>query len=357
MKKTISLVLIVALGLVAEVAIADYTFSEPVNLGSPVNSTAIDYGANPSADGLSLYFCSNRSGSYGHGPCDLWLATRPTINDPWQTPENLGPVVNGSAWDSGPSISADGLSLYFESNRSGIWDIWVTTRETKDADWGEPVNLGPTFNSPTPDLGPSISADGLSLFFDSGRDGGYGMGDIWVARRATIDEPWEQPINMGLPVNTSDFDVQASMATDGLALFFSSNRSGNIDLWYTTRAATSDTWEAPINLGNTVNSSVAENYPKISADGKTLYFSTEELPGGLGSNDQWQVSIEPVVDLNGDGIVDSADMCIMIGYWGTDESLCDIGPMPWGDGIVDVKDLIVLADHLFEEYPPVETVE
>jgi hypothetical protein len=64
----------------------------------------------------------------------------------------------------------------------------------------------------------------------------------------------------------------------------------------------------------------------------------------------WQVSIEPVVDLNGDGIVDSTDMCIMVDdYWGTDEPLCDIGPMPWGDGIVDVQDLIVLAEHLFEE--------
>ena len=357
MKKTISLVLVVALGLAAEVANADFTFSEPVNLGEPVNGTAIDYGANPSADGLSLYFCSNRSGSYGEGPCDLWGATRPTTNDPWQTPENLGPVVNSSAWDSGPSISADGLSLYFESNRSGIWDIWVTTRETKDADWGEPVNLGPTFNSPTPDLGPCISADSLSLFFDSGRDGGYGMGDIWIATRATIDEPWEQPVNMGPPVNTSDFDVQASMSTDSLAFFYSSNRSGNIDLWYTTRTTVSDPWDPPTNMGNTINSSVAENYPKISADGKTLYFSTEELPGGLGSNDQWQVSIDPVVDLNGDGIVDSADMCIMIGYWGTAEPLCDIGPMPWGDGIVDVQDLIILADHLFEEYPPVEPVE
>ena len=58
----------------------------------------------------------------------------------------------------------------------------------------------------------------------------------------------------------------------------------------------------------------------------------------------------PVVDFNGDGIVDSADVCIMVDNWGTDDSLCDIGPMPWGDGIVDVQDLIVLAEHLFTDY-------
>jgi len=58
---------------------------------------------------------------------------------------------------------------------------------------------------------------------------------------------------------------------------------------------------------------------------------------------------QPVVDFNGDGIVDSADMCIMVDRWGTDNPLCDIGPTPWGDGIVDVQDLIVLAEHLFEQ--------
>jgi len=63
----------------------------------------------------------------------------------------------------------------------------------------------------------------------------------------------------------------------------------------------------------------------------------------------WQVSISPVVDLNADGIVDAADMCIIVDYWGTDEPLCDIGPMSWGDGIVDVEDLKVLAEHLFEQ--------
>ena len=58
-----------------------------------------------------------------------------------------------------------------------------------------------------------------------------------------------------------------------------------------------------------------------------------------------------VVDFNGDGIVDCVDMCMIVDHWHTDEPLYDIGPMPWGDGIVDVQDLIVLAEHLFEEIP------
>ncbi|MHC4517252.1 MAG: LamG-like jellyroll fold domain-containing protein [Planctomycetota bacterium] len=70
----------------------------------------------------------------------------------------------------------------------------------------------------------------------------------------------------------------------------------------------------------------------------------------MGTDDIWLSSIEPIVDLNGDGTVDAVDMCIMVDYWGTDEPLCDIGPMPWGDGIVNVQDLTVLAEHLFT-YP------
>jgi hypothetical protein len=90
--------------------------------------------------------------------------------------------------------------------------------------------------------------------------------------------------------------------------------------------------------------------PYISSDGSVFYFVSDR-PGGVGGHDLWQAPINPIVDLNSDGVVDALDMCIIVDHWGTDESLCDIGPMPWGDGIVDVQDLIVMAEHLFEEIP------
>ena len=95
----------------------------------------------------------------------------------------------------------------------------------------------------------------------------------------------------------------------------------------------------------------------LSADCFTLYFEAARGWGRFGSNDFWQVKYTPIIDFNGDGIVDVADVCIMIEHWLTDYPLCDIGPMPWGDGIVDVQDLTVLAEHLFEEIPPAEPVE
>jgi len=97
-----------------------------------------------------------------------------------------------------------------------------------------------------------------------------------------------------------------------------------------------------------INTSGIEGAPSLSPDLKTLYFCSNQ-PGGIGGWDMYEVPIVPVLDFNGDGIVDSADMCIMVNHWGTDEPSFDIGPMPWGDGIVDVQDLVVLAEHLFEE--------
>jgi len=351
MKKAISIVLVVSLAMTENVANADFTFGEPTNLGPTVNSSAWDSVPDISADGLSLYFGSDRSG--GSGSYDLWIATRATIADDWGAPVNLGPTVNSSAWELDPSLSSDGLSLYFMSTRpggSGGRDTWVTTRATKDGDWTTPVNLGPTVNWSYDDCCADISADGLSLFFWSGRPGGSGGQDLWVTTRATVSDPWDITVNLGPTVNSSAWDGGPSISSDGLSLFFFSERpggSGGKDLWVTTRTSVSDLWDTPVNLGPTVNSS-SDEIPDISCDGSTLYFSSYRI-GGIGDADLWQVSISPVVDFNGDGIVDAADMCIMVDYWGENYSLCDIGPTPLGNGIVDVEDLIVLAEHLFED--------
>ncbi len=346
-------ILVLVLGLAVEVSNADFTFGTPTNLGPTVNSSALDSDPSISADGLTLYFHSHRS-----GVGDLWVSTRATTNDPWGEPMNLGPTVNSSGDDKGPCISADGLSLYFSSNRPGGYggrDIYITSRPTTDAEWSAPVNLGPTVNSSADEVYPWISADGLQLYFsewDVFRPGGYGRPDMWVTTRERASDPWGTPVNLGPTVNSSAWDYGPSISADGLLLFFISERPGGPggygDIWVTTRASVNDPWGTPVNLGPTVNSSAGEGAPHISADGSTLFFSSRR-PGGSGVADLWQAPIVPIVDFNGDGNVDAQDMCIVVDQWGEDYPLCDIGPMPWGDGIVDVQDLIVLAEYLFEE--------
>jgi len=364
MKKAISLISLLILGFITGITKADYVFGTPMNLGSIINSESAETAPCLSPDGLELYFCDHGSplkpGGYGGG--DLWVTTRLTKDDSWGGPMNLGPVVNSSANDEHPSLSADGLSLYFSSSRdggSGAFDLWVTTRQTKDSPWSDPVNLGSTVNSKYSEGNPSISTDGLKLYFSDfqyARPDGHGGWDIYVTTRPTISDPWSIPVNLGSNVNSSRNEAGPYISSDGSTLFLNSNRSGGLgaaDLYMTRWNAQDADWEPLINLGPPINRSGFEATAEISPDGSMLYFSSER-PGGFGLTDLWQASIEPIVDLNDDGIVNADDMCIIVDHWGTDEPLCDIGPMPWGDGIVDAEDLIVIAEHLFEEFPPID---
>ncbi len=337
MIKLISLVLVLTLALAAEVSKADITFGEPTNLGPIVNSSGGDGSPSISADGLELYL---------HALGDLWVTTRATKDDDWGEPVNLGPIVNSSVAEVTPSISADGLELYFcdwgDPRPGGIGevDLWVTTRPTKDDEWGEPVNLGPTVNSSAFEGTPEISSDGLELYFESDRPGGYGLDDIYVTTRATTEDDWGTPVNLGPTVNGSLWEHCPTISADGLSLFFDLDIPG--DLMVTRRATKDDDWGQPVNLGHSASDHWASD---ISADDSTLYL-TSGHDGGQGESDIWQVPIIPVVDFNGDGKVDNADISIMGLYWYTDEPLCDIGPTPLGDGIVDVQDLLVLTEYL-----------
>jgi hypothetical protein len=333
---------------------ADFTFGTPVNLGPQVNSSENEYDPAISADGLELYFQSYRAGGYGLS--DLYVARRATVADAWQSAENLGPVVNTAAAESGPSLSFDGLTLYFNSDRPGGLgghDLWMTTRASRSAPWGEPVNLGPVVNSEFSEINPNISHDGLSLYFADvegdgsvlPRPGGVGDTDIWVTTRASLSDPWGPPVNLGTPVNSTGIDGSPDLSPDGLLLFF--NRCPNsqtfFDLWVAARKTTQDPWGVPVSLGAPVNTVNWDGNAELAADGRTLYFISCCRPGGVGTTDIWQVSLDPIVDFSGDGKVDETEVRILVENWGKNEPLCDIGPTPFGDGIIDMQDLAVLT--------------
>lgn len=254
---------LVLVGFVASVVLgggsaqADFTFGEPVNLGPLVNSSSGDAQPDLSLDGLSLFFDSDRSGTW-----EIWMTTRATKDDPWGEPVNLGLGESG-----GPSISADGLSLFFHSGRSGGsggTDLWVTMRAAKDDPWGAPVNLGPEVNSNRYDFHQEISADGLTLYFQSNRPGGSGGHDLWMTTRATKEDPWNIPVNPGLTVNTSGWDGHPCISADGLALFFASGD----DIMMTTRTVTDDDWHKPVKLDLGRPSSAWDGGPGISSKGR-----------------------------------------------------------------------------------------
>jgi len=290
----------------AYVVRAPFDFGTPTNLGPPFNTIHLDGTPCISADGLSLFFDSTRPG--GSGGEDLYVSARATIEEEWGPAVNLGPSVNSSVHDWGPSISTDGLELFFHAagERGGVggYDIWVTTRSATDEEWGEAVNLGPVVNSSVNDGGPCISADGLSLYFASMRSGGFGACDLWVTTRATKDDLWGEPVNLGPIVNSTYAEWGPCISPDGLTLFFDSGfgggspRTGGFgrsDLWVTRRASKDEPWGKPVNLGPIVNTAANEIRPSISSDGSTLYFSSTR-PGGTGNWDIWQVPILRIRD-------------------------------------------------------------
>jgi hypothetical protein len=355
MKKTILPLLVLVLGLLAGQLKADFIFGEPVNLGPIINSDSSDYGPCISADGLELYFSSERTG--GFGAVDIWVSTRQSVNDPWGPPTNLGPTVNSSYNEAYPSISSDGLTLYFSDAYSGPirpdglggGDIWMATRPSRSDAWGVPVNMGATINSSNLDISPTISGDDLTLVFTSNnRTGGHGSWDLWMSTRVGVQDPWGPPVNLGPNVNSGAWDGECGLSWNGLAVLFDSGRAGivgAIDMWMSTRKTLADPWAVAVNLGPVVNSSGDDGTPRVSPDMRTLYFNSNR-PGGFGSYDLFEAPIIPVVDFNGDGIVDVKDVVIMTEHWGENYPLCDIGPTPFGDGIVDVQDLVVLTEYI-----------
>jgi hypothetical protein len=332
---------------------AEIIMSEPSNLGPVINGDSGVQESDFSHDGLELYFSASRPGGYGGK--DIWLAKRETLNSPWQEPVNLGPAVNSSSGDMEPSISGDGLELYF-----GCWDDYilrVCTRTSKDAPWSSPVKIGPPVGSDVPamEIGsndawtPEISGDGLFLYFSSTRVGGHGGIDIWMATRATKNDPWGEPVNLGPNVNTGADDWSPSISTDGLTIVFS---RGTHNMWATTRKSTDDEWGPAMQL-DFKNAPGRFHSPALSPDSSTLYFDATNEWGGYGGNDFWQVEFIPIVDFNSDGVVDIADLVILIEHWGEENLLYDIGPLPQGDGFVDEADLKVLMSHWDQEvYDP-----
>jgi WD40-like Beta Propeller Repeat len=274
----------------------------PVNLGGVVNTPYLDQRCTISKDGLSLYFGSNRPGSVGTVEgSDLYVTQRASVNDPWGPPQKIE-TLSSAGDDNAPTFSPDGHWVYFGSDRPGglgLSDIWAAHRHDAHDDfgWETPVNLGPGANSPLNEDGPTYFEDesgAVTLYFTSfQRPDGLGDWDIY-ASQATADDH----LSFGPAVHVTELssprrDTRTSIRRDGLEMFITSNRAGSIpdalgapslDIWVSTRSNTADPWGTPVNLGAPINTPAADGAPSLSFDGQTLYFDSTR-DGGLGLRD------------------------------------------------------------------------
>lgn len=203
-----------------------------IEMSPPVNSPGNQGAMCLSPDGMSIYMtCCSRRDSYGS--CDLYVSHR--RGSQWSEPENLGDILNSTAWDSQPCLSADGRTLYFVSTRRGGFggsDIWKSVLQD-DGSWSQPQNLGEPINSTGEEMAPFIHQDGRTLYFSSNGLPGMGGADLFISRLDPSGK-WSVPTNIGYPVNTKNDEINLVINTGGDAAFISSAKDGgfgNIDIY------------------------------------------------------------------------------------------------------------------------------
>ena len=234
---------------------------------------------------------------------------------------NLGPVVNWKGLDYAPTISADGRTLYYVSNRPGSilgedgdpsHDFWAAKKlDRLDTVFFKPFNIDTSkqygkqgVNTPLNEGAASIAADRQSLYFTGcNRPDGLGSCDIY---KTTIEgDKWGRPKNLGRFVNSKNFDSQPSIAPDQSRIYFVSTREGpnsngdnvesNFDIWYSDWDYDSEDWKPAKNL-TAINTKGRDVSPFIAADNQTLFFASDGHTPNFGGLDFYYTRYDPEKD-------------------------------------------------------------
>ena len=227
---------------------SDDPWGRPRNVGPNINTSFNERGPCLSPDGHYLFFSSDRAPG-GFGSQDLWRSYRSDTSDDfgWQAPENLGSAVNTSDPEFGAALLEahdDRFSRLFFGRRENFEDSDIYMSKVVAGSFGQGV-LVAELSTQYDDLRPTIRADGLELFFNSNRPRSR-LNDLWFSTRNDRNSPWSTPKNAGPGLNTEFEERFPALSRDALTLVFSSNRPGSIegsnDLYLSTRESAFDPW-------------------------------------------------------------------------------------------------------------------
>ena len=200
-------------------------------------------------------------------------------------PRLIAELSDPQANDDDPTLTADMLELYFESNRFDAGDIFVSRRASIVAPWSAPT-LVAELSSTSDDETPEVAADGLTIFLASNRPGGAGGFDVYTATRANREAGWSTPVLVS-ELNTPLTDAATATTPDLLdAVFHAEPAAGaNLDIYEATRTSTDSPW-SPRRAITELDTPAAEATPFLTPDGLTLYFISDR-PGGAGDLDMY----------------------------------------------------------------------
>ena len=260
----------------------DSSWAKARSFGKEINTNKNEGMAKLEAHGRRFYF----TGCFrpdSEGGCDIYRAI--FENQKIKETQKLTGSLNGAEWDSQPSVTCDGQTLYFTSNREGGLggaDLWMSVLNP-DGSWSAATNLGPSINTPGDEEAPYISNDGNTLFFTSTGHPGQGEGDLFIARRT--QEVWGNPENLDYPFNSPGKEIGFFLHADGKTAYFSSARaggSGGLDI-YSVELPEKFRPDPTILLeGQVVDQVTNEPVPafiKISREEEHRYIQTNETGG------------------------------------------------------------------------------
>lgn len=201
-------------------------WSPAESISNRINSPLNEGACTISADGKTMIYTSC-DGRDSFGSCDLYISRKSNGN--WSRPKNLGKPINTHYWESQPSLSADGSTLYFSSNRvggQGGRDLWVSNYE--QGRWQNPINLGQKVNSFKDETTPFIHSNSETLYYSS--NGYVGMGGFDLFQSNLQDSLWSDPINLGYPINTFRDEVALLIAGDGKTAYYAQESQKNNEI-------------------------------------------------------------------------------------------------------------------------------
>lgn len=283
-----------------------------------LNTTENEGASTISADGRFIIFTScNQRGSYGS--CDLYYSFK--LGNRWLPAQNIGPSINTKAWETQPSLSADGTELYFVSNREGGkggMDIWhsrlIKIDDKGRMHWTQPTNLN--INTPKDEIAPFIHSDNKTLYFSSNAYTVEPQFDIYISRKE--QDSFSNPKNIGAPINTDGDEVGFVVNTTGTTAYFASNKHNeNRDIYSFNLPQEVQPSKVQILKGKVQD--ITNGKPLFATlslhsqdDSKTLYNTLTDTQNGdylacLAANKKWHLSVQSQGYLLHSEILESED--------------------------------------------------
>lgn len=265
------------------------------NMGEAINSRFEEYAPSITADGSLLVFTSRRAGKIDKNADykyyeDIYFSRRNPDTGEWSDAEPLAGGVNTDTHDAVLSIVPDGSGIFvYKNDGNNAGDIFHSKRNPKDDTWYPATRLPRPINTSFFEGSASMTADGKTLYFISERMEGYGLGDIYVSHKK--GDSWGSPKNLGKEINTDMDEKFVFIHPNGKTLFFASNGHpgmGSYDIFKTELV--NGQWTKPVNLGYPINTVNEESTFSLTSDNSTMYIAAE-YDDSYGERDIYEVNV------------------------------------------------------------------